>query len=253
MKEFNLAPVKPLSQEDLETLKGKNASFTTFYIENPAAQEDDPIEKRYLTLIIYRNKRGKDTYGIPGGKWEEGENAEQAAIREVNEELGGLIEIKEDQMTKITPHYLNAHTKDIDYTTLTHLFLAKLTDEQAITLEETAEKLNPKSDRFDAKFQKDFIEQNDGEVKTFLFMTFEDALGMDFYTPKTVRDFEVALRAISAEEGRTQIGKRLRMKELRGKNGTSENLKKFNLNEHKLFRPDAMKYNMDKIKAAKEK
>lgn len=39
-------------------------------------------------VLIFRHKNGQDYYAIPGGGIEEGETPEQAAVREIQEELG---------------------------------------------------------------------------------------------------------------------------------------------------------------------
>jgi|SRR5690554_547916 len=49
---------------------------------------------------------GSDSYRIPGGKVEEGENKEEALAREIYEELKMKVNVKE-AMTSVEHHYLN--------------------------------------------------------------------------------------------------------------------------------------------------
>ncbi len=70
-------------------------------------------------VLIFRHKNGQDYYAIPGGGIEEGETPEEAAIREIQEELGFSLtkldfisEIKSDNR-----HDFNfiAHTPDTNF------------------------------------------------------------------------------------------------------------------------------------------
>ena len=44
-------------------------------------------------LLLHRNKNGMQQWELPGGKLEEGEAAEEAAVREILEELGVRVTI----------------------------------------------------------------------------------------------------------------------------------------------------------------
>ena len=46
-------------------------------------------------LLLHRNKNGLQQWELPGGKLEPGEKPQQAAIREIQEELGVSAAIKE--------------------------------------------------------------------------------------------------------------------------------------------------------------
>ncbi len=50
------------------------------------------VEKDGKFLIGKDTKKGKDIYGVPGGKWENGETLQEGAIREVLEKSGILCE-----------------------------------------------------------------------------------------------------------------------------------------------------------------
>jgi 8-oxo-dGTP pyrophosphatase MutT (NUDIX family) len=70
------------------------------------------IEENKLALIE-RHRAGKHYFAFPGGGVDEGESPQQAAIREAEEELGILVEIKQ----KIAEVVFNEKTQ--------HYFLAK--------------------------------------------------------------------------------------------------------------------------------
>ena len=52
-------------------------------------------DERGRTLLLHRNNGRHKQWEIPGGKIDAGETAEQAAVREVKEELGIDIDIQE--------------------------------------------------------------------------------------------------------------------------------------------------------------
>jgi 8-oxo-dGTP diphosphatase len=64
------------------------------------------IENNKLALIE-RHRAGKHYFAFPGGGVDEGESPEQAAIREAEEELGILVEIKQ----KIAEVVFNGNTQ----------------------------------------------------------------------------------------------------------------------------------------------
>jgi 8-oxo-dGTP pyrophosphatase MutT (NUDIX family) len=64
------------------------------------------IEDNKLALIE-RHRAGKHYFAFPGGGVDEGETPEQAAIREAEEELGILVEIKQ----KVAEVFFNGNTQ----------------------------------------------------------------------------------------------------------------------------------------------
>jgi 8-oxo-dGTP diphosphatase len=90
------------------------------------------IENNKLALIErYRN--GLHYFIFPGGGIDEGESPEQAAIREAEEELGIIVELKQ----KIVEMYFNENTQ--------HYFLAdKVSGEFGTGTGEEYDEYNPK-------------------------------------------------------------------------------------------------------------
>ena len=85
-------------------------------------------------LLLHRNNGKHTQWEIPGGKIDQGETAEQAAIREIKEELGVDVAIQE----KIGGKEFNAGGRTLHYT----WFAAKITDGKSkITEPETFDSL----------------------------------------------------------------------------------------------------------------
>lgn len=72
--------------------------------------------------ILLMHRIDKDWYEVPGGKIEEGETLEQAAIRELSEELLCDVEI----IRKLGTTFFKAVNFDLDYT----WFLAEIKKDQ---------------------------------------------------------------------------------------------------------------------------
>lgn len=51
------------------------------------------LDNKKRILLLHSNKHGRVQWELPGGKVDEGENEEKAAVRELNEELGVRVEI----------------------------------------------------------------------------------------------------------------------------------------------------------------
>lgn len=72
--------------------------------------------------LIFRHKNGEDYYAIPGGKVEAGESSQQAAVREIQEELGfeiyNLKFVQTDSLDNgITNHIFTAQTDRLEFAT----------------------------------------------------------------------------------------------------------------------------------------
>lgn len=68
------------------------------------------FEDKILLLKRTPHKHQGDTWGIPGGKLDEGETPRSAAIREVFEEVG--ISLKEDDLKEIDTMYIRGPLND---------------------------------------------------------------------------------------------------------------------------------------------
>lgn len=68
------------------------------------------FEDKILLLKRTPHKHQGDTWGIPGGKLDEGETPRSAAIREVFEEVG--ISLKEDDLEEIDTMYIRGPLND---------------------------------------------------------------------------------------------------------------------------------------------
>ncbi|MBX9804784.1 MAG: NUDIX hydrolase [Alphaproteobacteria bacterium] len=68
------------------------------------------FEDKILLLKRNSHKHQGDTWGIPGGKLDEGETPREAAVREVFEEVG--IRILEDEMEEISELYIHGPLND---------------------------------------------------------------------------------------------------------------------------------------------
>lgn len=75
-----------------------------FNVEKQAAGCYCEYEDKILLLKRHPEKYQGNTWGVPGGKFEEGEDARSAVIREVYEEVG--LEIAGEDLTQIGTFYI---------------------------------------------------------------------------------------------------------------------------------------------------
>ncbi len=79
------------------------------------------FEDKILLLKRHPRKPQGHTWGIPGGKMDEGETPRMAVVREVFEEVG--IKIKEDELEEIDRMYVRGTLNDYIFYRFRKLFL----------------------------------------------------------------------------------------------------------------------------------
>ncbi|MFY9484438.1 MAG: NUDIX domain-containing protein [Patescibacteria group bacterium] len=72
-------------------------------LERPSVGVAVVVVKDSKILIGEDKRKGKATYGVPGGHWENGETLKECALREVKEESG--IVCKDPQLVSIYDFY----------------------------------------------------------------------------------------------------------------------------------------------------